>query len=78
MVIREHTQEDIDNIVKLFYEAKIWNDGKFSKAVEDYCEKEGLDVRFIHKQLETAFYDMLATTITSENAIRFRLKIKSW
>jgi len=65
-----------DNIVKLFKEeaGSIWNDGKFSAAVEKYCADNQLDFNHVHKKLEIAFRDVLATNITSENAIRFRLK----
>ena len=67
-------QENIDKIVELFKEAKIWNNGKFSQLVEDYCIQEKLDSKIVHTKLGIAFRDVLATNITSENAIRFRLK----
>jgi hypothetical protein len=67
-------EESIGKIIEFFKEAKIWNDGKFYKAVKDYCKQENLDFKLISSKLEIAFRDVLATNITSENAIRFRLK----
>ena len=68
------TQEHIDKIVELFKEAKVWNDGKFLDLVTTYCKEQNLDFIEINKNLGIAFRDYLATNITSENAIRFRLK----
>ena len=68
------TQEHIDKIVELFKEAKVWNDGKFLDLVTTYCKEQNLDFIEINKKLGIAFRDYLATNITSENAIRFRLK----
>jgi hypothetical protein len=67
-------QKNIDDIVNLFHGAGLWNDGKFINLVNDYCGQESLDKITIGKALDKAFYDMLATRTTSENAIRFRLK----
>jgi hypothetical protein len=67
-------QEHIDKIVDLFKEAKVWNSGKFMDLVATYCREQNLDFIEISKKLEIAFRDVLATNITSENAIRFRLK----
>ena len=68
------TQKNIDEIVNLFHDAGLWNDGKFINLVNDYCDRESLNKTTIANALDKAFYDMLATRITSENAIRFRLK----
>lgn len=68
------TQAHIDKIIDLFHEVKIWNNGKFAAAVTKYCDEEGLDGGKVHAKLRKAFEDYLATNITSENAIKFRLK----
>jgi hypothetical protein len=67
-------QEHIEKIVELFKEAKIWNNGKFIGLVATYCREQNLNFIEISKKLEIAFRDVLATNITSENAIKFRLK----
>lgn len=69
------TQEQIEKIVELFKKAKVWNDGKFIELVNKYCEEEKLNFKEIYNKLKLAFQDVLATNITSENAIKFRLKI---
>lgn len=68
------THEHIDKIIDIFYEVKIWNNGKFAAAVTEYCNVEGLDAKKVNGKLSLAFEDYLATNITSENAIKFRLK----
>lgn len=68
------TTEHIEKIVELFKEAKIWNNGKFVESVNKYCNEHSLDIKDVNTKLEIAFRDVLATNITSENAIRFRLK----
>jgi len=68
------TEKHINKIVELFHEAKIWNNGKFYELVTKYCEEEKLIVKKVNTSLSDAFADYLATNITSENAIRFRLK----
>lgn len=68
------TLEQIEKIVELFKEAKVWNNGKFADLVNKYCKEQELNSKKVHAKLEIAFRDVLATNITSEDAIRFRLK----
>lgn len=68
------TSQDIDQIVKIFEGINIWNSGVFTDRVRQYCNRKNLDFKAINAQLYIAFGDVLATNITSQNAIRFRLK----
>ena len=67
-------QIHIDSIVDLFKRVKIWNNGEFIALVNAYCNENELDKQLITAKLEIAFRDVLATNISSENAIRWRLR----
>ena len=67
-------QIHIDSIVDLFKKVKIWNNGEFIALVNAYCNENELDKPLIIAKLEIAFRDVLATNISSENAIRWRLR----
>ena len=54
------TQEQIEKIVELFKEAKVWNNGKFTELVNKYCEEQKLNSKEVHAKLEIAFRDVLA------------------
>ena len=67
------TQEQIEEIITIFQKINMWNDGRFFKAVNEYCSEKDLNKDTIHTKLSIAFRDYLATNMTSENCIRFRL-----
>jgi hypothetical protein len=66
-------QKHIDSIISLFHEAGVWNSGKFSESVNEYCKANNLDAKLINKYLEEAFSIYLRTNISSEGAIQFKL-----
>lgn len=74
MNIKTMKEELIEEIVNLFNKANVWNNGIFLDSVKEYCLEKSLNYEQISNKLEEAFYDFLATNITSQNAIRFRLK----
>ena len=68
------TEKQIEDIVAIFQRVGIWNDGRFFKEVIAYCGENKIAHQTVTPILEIAFSDYLATSIKSENAIRFRLK----
>ena|GEM_PF-5706172 len=68
------TEQNIEDIVSIFIEVNIWNDGRFIAKVDEYCSNNDINNKVVNAELSIAFENYLMTNIKSENAIRHRLR----
>jgi hypothetical protein len=65
-----------EDIVGILDRVKVMNDGKFHKEVDEYCIKNNLDTKKIHKKISNAFNRYMQSNMSAEYWLRIFLTDK--